>query len=192
MTAVPADPLDLARSWLPRNDDPARPQMTVATASASGMPDARTVLLSEFTDAGFCFHTDGRSRKVAEIAVNPQVALSILWPDGMRQLTIQGMAKPAPAAELARAYAARAPYLRQLAWLNTADFAQRELAERERLWSDFEAENPNETLTPPATWAGYLVVPSRLTFWEANPLTASRRTEYFRSPDGWTISFLAG
>lgn len=183
----PADPWDLLRAWLPANDDPVRPTMTLATATADGIPDARTVLLSEVDDEGFYFHTDSRSRKLAQIAENPRVALVIPLPEHRRQLTVQGEAREAGPDELARAYAGRSDYLRRLAWINTHEHAALPLAERLELWAGVVADEA------PATWTGRLVVPHRMTFWSGRDDAASRRVEYVRGPDGaWSVSVLAG
>lgn len=186
----PADPFDLLADWLPPNDDPARPVMTVATA-ADGIPDARTLLLSEWDREGLYFHTDSRSRKVGQLAANDRVALMLHFPDRLRQLTVQGVAEPAPVAELSRAFAARSPYLKQLAWQNTVEFAGLPLADRLSAWARFRDDHADGFGQPP-TWTGYLVRPSRLTFWFGNPDTASRRTEYLRTPEGWAVTLLAG
>lgn len=182
----PADPWDLLRVWLPANDDPVRPTMTLATATADGTPDGRTVLLSEYDDAGFYFHTDSRSRKLDQIAGNPRVALVIPFFEHRRQLTVQGVAEDVDPAELAWAYAHRSDYLRTLAWLNTPELAARPLPERIAEWAGHRA------VEPPDTWTGRLVRPTRLTFWVGRDDTASRRIEYTRSDGGWTASVLPG
>lgn len=186
----PADPFDLLAEWLPANDDPARPVMTVATA-ADGIPDARTLLLSEWDREGLSFHTDSRSRKVRQLATNPQVALMLHFPEKLRQLTVQGVAEPADSANLGRVFQARSPYLQQLAWQNTVEFAGLPLADRLSAWARFRDDHADGFGQPP-TWTGYLVRPSRLTFWVGNPDTASRRTEYLRTPEGWAVTLLAG
>jgi pyridoxamine 5'-phosphate oxidase len=182
----PADPWDLLRAWLPANDEPVRLTMTLATATADGVPDGRTVLLSEYDDAGFYFHTDSRSRKLDQISQNPQVALVIPFFERRRQLTVQGIAEDADPAELAWAYAHRSDYLRTLAWLNTPDLAALPLPERIDHWAGFRA------VEPPDTWTGRLVRPTRLTFWVGREDTASRRIEYARGDGGWTASVLPG
>ena len=184
------DPAELLAVWLPSNDDPVRPLMTLSTVSASGYPDARTVLLSEFDADGFYFHTDSRSRKVADVAGDPRVALTLIWPG--RQLVVQGDARRASPEERDWAYEHRSPYLRQLAWLNTVEFAQRPLAERLAAWAEFGSQHPDAALTPPSTWDGFVVRPVRLTFWQGNPDTASRRTEFRRADDAWTRTLLPG
>jgi len=194
----PADPWVLLTAWLPTNDDPDRPQVTVSTVNELGAPDARTVLLSEFDRTGFYFHTDANSRKASHIAANPHVAVTVLWPGFTRQLVIQGTAEVAPVDEIAAAYISRSPYLKQLAWLNSHEFAQHPLEERRATWAAFIDEHGPDldqlaaSLDQPASWIGYLVRPTRLTFWGSNPDAASRRTEYTLVDGQWTIGHLPG
>ncbi len=176
----------LLDEWLPSNSDIDRPQMILSTVSPAG-PDARTVLLTEFDDDGLYFHTDSRSRKVADIAANPAVALTFLWPNFTRQLVVQGVASVAPADEQTAAFARRSPYLKQLAWQNSPEFAQLDLGERVSEWAAFEV--PAEA---PPTWIGFVVRPTRLTFWQSNPDAASRRDEYTLVDDAWTLAHLPG
>lgn len=177
---------DLLVEWLPANDDPNRPRITLSTAE----PDARTLLLSEFDEQGFYFHTDSRSRKVAQLAADPRVALTFLWPDFTRQLVVLGTAEIAPPAEQEHAYRARSPYLKQLAWLNSLEFAQLPLEERRAQWAAF-TDDPDD-LEPPETWVGFLVRPHRLTFWQGDPEAASRRTEFTLVDGDWQRAYLAG
>jgi len=172
--------------WLPANDDPNRPRITLSTAA----PDARTVLLSEFDEHGFYFHTDSRSRKVQQLADDPRVALTFLWPDFTKQLVVVGDAELAPVEEQARVYRARSAYLKQLAWLNDQENAQLPVEERRERWASF-TDDP-DSLQPPDTWVGFLVRPHRLTFWEGDPLAASRRTEFALVDGDWEKSYLPG
>lgn len=194
LPVAPTDPWRLLTLWLPTNTDPDRPQIVLSTVDAAGAPDARTVLLSEFDENGFYFHTDSRSRKAAHIAANPAVAITVLWPGFTRQLVIQGRAEVAPAAEIASAYAARSPYLQQLARLNSKAFAELVLSERRSLWAAFAAEHAHTAPDQPASWTGFLVRPTRLTFWTSNSDAASHRLEYTRVDDaaGWSLGRLPG
>lgn len=187
----PDDPWQLLSEWLPSNDEPVRPTMTVATVTPDGRADARIQLLSEWDEQGFYLHTDSRSRKIGQFAANPGVALVLHFPERLRQLVVQGLAEPAPAHELRDAFRARSPYLQQLAWQNTVEFAGLPLADRLSAWARFRDDHADGFGQPP-TWTGYLVRPTRLTFWVGNPDTASRRTEYALTPEGWTVSLLAG
>lgn len=188
----PEDPWELLEQWLPDNEDPIRPVMTVITATADGIPDGRTQLLTEFNRDGFAFHADSRSRKFTQLDQNPHVALVLLFLEQKRQLTVQGIAEPVDDAELQWAYEHRSEYLQELAWLNTPEFAALPLQERLDRWAAVKAEHADGFTAPP-TWAGRRVRPTRLTFWSGRDDTASRRVEYTATSEGgWTVSILAG
>lgn len=188
---IPDEARSLLVDWLPANDDADRSQITLATVAADGGPDARTVLLTEFDDDGFYFHTDARSRKVAEIAAVPLVAITILWPGFTKQIVIRGTAEVASADEQAAAFARRSPYLKQLAWQNSAEFAQLSAQERREQWASFTAAHA-DGFTQPQSWIGFLVRPTQLTFWQSDAEAASRREEFRLDGHGWTHGYLAG
>ena len=192
----PSNPWQVVEEWLPGNDEPERPQMNLSTVSITGEPDARTVLLSEYDSQGFYFHTDALSRKAAAIVANPAVAITFLWPGFTRQLVVQGRAEVAPTAEISAAYRARSPFLQQLAWQNTFEFAQYRDDERRDRWAAFTAEHVDGDSTPvfpqPKTWIGFLVRPTRMTFWASGSDTPSRRVEYRATSGGWTVAYLPG
>jgi len=188
---LPDDAWELLADWLPGDDEPDRPQVTLSTVDADGGPDARTVLLSSVARDGLSFHTDAASRKAAQIAANPLVAVTVLWPGFTRQLVVRGVASTADPVDVAAAYRARSPYLQQLAWLNSHDFAALPLDERRARWAAFADEHP-DGFGQPAGWTGFVVRPTRVTAWESAPDTASRRREWTAGPDGWSLSHRAG
>ena len=192
----PSNPWQVVEEWLPGNDEPERPQMNLSTVSVTGEPDARTVLLSEYDSQGFYFHTDALSRKAAAIVANPAVALTFLWPGFTKQLVVQGRAAIAPADEISAAYRARSPFLQQLAWQNTFEFAQYPDDERRHRWAAFTAEHAIGSAQPvfpqPETWIGFLVRPTRMTFWGTGTDAPSRRVEYRATSGGWTVAYLPG
>jgi pyridoxamine 5'-phosphate oxidase len=190
--ALPGEAWALLTEWLPGNEDVDRPQITLGTLDEHGAPDLRTVLLTSFDERGFVVNTDSASRKVAQLAADDRVAIAVLWPGFTHQLTVQGRAVPLPPDELAAAYAARSPYLQQLAWQNTHAFAALPLEERRATWAAFATEHRDGFPVSP-TWTGYRIVPTRLTFWSSAPDTASSRVEFALGPDGaWTRSVLPG
>jgi pyridoxamine 5'-phosphate oxidase len=186
----PADPWVLARQWLPADEEPDRPRVTLATTGEDGYPDARTVLLSAFDETGFAFHTSASSRKVAELAASPRAAIVVLWPDGTRQLVVRGDVVPDGAEQLAAAWAARSAYLRQLAWCNTDELAGLDLAERRARWAASGAAHAGPGQAD--SWVGFRLRPRELTYWAAAPDTASRRLHYVRDAGGWRWSHRAG
>lgn len=193
MTTITGAPLALLHDWLPPNTQQERPQIQVATVDGDGRPDIRTVLLSSWDADGFAFHTDSASRKVAQLAANGAVALVVLWPGFSRQLVVRGAAEVQDRGVLDAAYAARSPYLRQLAWQNTTELAQKDAAARASAWQRFSTEHAVAELVPPDTWTGFVVRADRLTFWQSDPNGPSHRVEYRAAgAESWTEHHLAG
>ncbi|WP_084130570.1 pyridoxal 5'-phosphate synthase [Demequina sp. NBRC 110055] len=188
LDGVAAGPMEMAAQWLPGGPNPC--VMTLSTLD-EGTPDSRTVVLSLIDAEGFHFHTDAASRKVTHIAADPHVALTILLAEQSRQVVVQGTAAQVTSDEAAQAYADRSPYLKQLAWLNTHEFAMLPEDERQERWAAFAAEHGDD-LTPAPGWIGFRVTPTRVSFWSGAPDTASRRLEYRRGPGGWETSLRAG
>ncbi|RFA08683.1 hypothetical protein B7R54_05165 [Subtercola boreus] len=179
--------------WLPGNDEPIRPLVALSTIGLDGYPDVRHVLLSEWSEEGFSFHTDSRSRKIAELTATPRASFTVAWPELGRQLTVTGDTEPADDVSNARVYAHRAPYLQVLAHLNDPAFSQLALDDRLTRWADFTTAHRPGTLTPPETWAGILLRPRRVTLWHGRPDTASQRTEYSLEKGGtWSTVILPG
>lgn len=67
---------------------------TLATVRADGTPSARTVVLrgADRTAACLRFHTDGRSRKLEEVAAEPRSVLHFYDPAAKIQLRVEGTA----------------------------------------------------------------------------------------------------
>jgi pyridoxamine 5'-phosphate oxidase len=192
VTRLGGDALALLTAWLPSNDEPDRPQAQLATVDEAGRPDLRTLLLSAWDEDGFLVHTDAASRKAAQLAAHPAVALAVVWPAFSRQLVVRGHAEPADRAAVEDGYRRRSPYLKQLAWQNTAELARRPREERVRRWRAFRDDQDPATLAPPPTWIGFRIRPDRLTFWESDPDGPSHRVEYTAQGDGWTVTHLPG
>ena len=67
--------------------------MNVASATKSGIPSSRMVLLKAYSEEGFIFYTNYTSRKSGEILDNPIVALNFFWDALERQIRIEGEIK---------------------------------------------------------------------------------------------------
>ena len=64
--------------------------MTISTATASGIPSARTVLFKQVDATGFVFFTNYTSRKSKELLENPNAALVFYWKELHKQVRIVG------------------------------------------------------------------------------------------------------
>src|SRR5258706_10913679 len=116
---VAADPIWRFARWLKAAQDANLPEptaMTLATASAAGVPAARMVLLKDFDERGFVFYTNMESDKGRDLAENPRAALVFYWAPLERQVRGTGDVGAVPAAESDTYFASRSRDARLGAW----------------------------------------------------------------------------
>jgi pyridoxamine 5'-phosphate oxidase len=166
--------------------------MTLATATADGMPAARVVLLRGVDQRGFVFFTNYQSRKGRELAANPRAALVFYWPELQRQVRIEGMVDKVAAGE-SDAYFQSRPHGHQLgAWASAQSetIAGREIFD-ERL-RELQRQFPLGEVPRPEYWGGYRVVPQLYEFWQGRENRLHDRLCYRRQETGgWSIERLA-
>lgn len=189
-----ADPLEQAQAWVDEAiaaELPLPNAMTLATASADGRPSSRTVLLKEIDAQGLIFFTHYDSRKGAEIAANPAVAVTLFWQPFSRQITVTGHAERIDA-QTSREYFASRPRGSQLSAAvspQSRPMNRTELIERiVRL----EEELGGGEVPMPEQWGGYRIRPDEIQFWHGRPDRLHDRFRY--TPDdagGWRIERLA-
>jgi pyridoxamine 5'-phosphate oxidase len=195
---VSHDPLVEFARWFAEAQDAQVPEpnaMTLATASAEGAPSARIVLLKAFDERGFVFFTDYRSRKGAELEVNPRAALVFWWHELERQVRITGTVSRTSREDSDRYYRSRPLGSRLGAW---ASHQSRVIAGRGALESDLqevERRFGEGDVPLPSHWGGYRVDPEVIEFWQGRESRLHDRIRYSRDgrPDerGWRIERLS-
>lgn len=191
---VSDDPIEQFAIWF-RNalssDLPDANAMTLATASADGIPSARTILLKGFDQAGFRFYTNYTSKKGQELTANPHAALCFFWPELERQVRIEGEVEKISRKE-SGAYFEKRPRLSQLgAW---ASPQSSEVESREALEQNFEEMKQHfkgQDIPLPDFWGGFLLRPISIEFWQGRPGRLHDRIVYKRKKDDWLISRLS-
>jgi len=137
--------------------------MTLATATASGIPSARMVLLKDFSESeGFTFFTNYEGRKARELEENPNAALVLYWPELHRSVRIEGTVK-----KVTREVSEDYFYSRSKAsQVGSAVSAQsRIVPSRKYLWDANEDMLKEETVAMP-NWGGFAVTPNWIEFWQ--------------------------
>ncbi|HWF71867.1 MAG TPA: pyridoxamine 5'-phosphate oxidase [Solirubrobacteraceae bacterium] len=163
----------------------------VATASPEGLPSVRMVLVKQYDERGFVFHTSYESRKGRELAANPRAALLFYWATLGRQVRIEGPVErtaPAETAVYVRTRA-RASQLSALASPQSEPIESREELERRvaELAARYEAGDP----PLPEVWGGFRIRPESYEFWQNREDRLHDRLRYTRGEDGgWEVSRL--
>jgi pyridoxamine 5'-phosphate oxidase len=166
--------------------------MTLATASADGVPAARIVLLKGYDEQGFVFFTNYESFKGMQLAENPRACLVFFWKELERQVRITGLVEKVSAEESDAYFNSRPEGSRIGAWVSPQSqvIAGREwLEEREKKYiKDFS----EQSLKRPAHWGGYRVKPISIEFWQGRSNRLHDRIQYTLQGDNtWTIERLA-
>lgn len=166
--------------------------VTLATASADGLPTARTVLLKGFDERGFVFYTNYNSQKAAQLEENPRATLLFFWKELERQVRITGLVEKTSAEESDAYYHSRPEGSRLGAWASPQSSTIESREWLENKVSEMEKTFTNGNLNRPPHWGGYRVKPVIVEFWQGRPSRLHDRIQYSIQTGGnWKIERLA-
>ncbi len=164
--------------------------MTLATASADGIPSARIVLLKGFSEEGFVFFTNYNSYKGKQLAENPKACLVFFWKELERQVRITGIIKKVSSAESDEYFYSR-PLGSQLGAIvspQSSIIESREWLEEKYARLEKEIRHAER----PIHWGGYILSPVLIEFWQGRPSRLHDRFEYsLQENGGWKAERLA-
>lgn len=191
--SVDPDPLVQVQAWL---DDAFGAELddasaaTLATVDASGVPDARVVLLRGVDERGVWWFTNRRSAKGEQLAASPSAAIVLHWQALERQVRLRGRVELLPDVESDAYFAARPRGAQLGAWASEQSAPVADRAELDRRADEVEARFAGREVPRPEHWGGYLLRPDVVELWQGRAARLHDRLRYLRSDDGWEITRL--
>jgi pyridoxamine 5'-phosphate oxidase len=191
---VARDPIAQFGEWYERAlavEKPLPHAVALATATRSGRPCARMVLLKGFDARGFVFFTNYRSRKGQELARNGRGTLLFYWGSLGRQVRIEGRVTKVGRRESDDYFATRPRGSQLSAWASPQSETMPHRGTLEQRVSDVARRYPDQVPRPPY-WGGYRLTPEAIEFWQGREDRLHDRILYCRTRGGrWKIERLA-
>ena len=178
--------------WLAEAQDLVEPNAVVlATASAEGVPSARTVLLKDVDARGFVVFTNLTSRKGREATGNPRASLVFPWVELERQVCVTGLVEVV-AREETEAYFRSRPRGSQIgAWVSRQSSVVPSRDVLEARQAELEQRFAAADVPVPGFWSGLRVVPDAVEFWQGRPSRLHDRLRYRAVDGGWLVERLS-
>ena len=165
--------------------------MNVASATKSGIPSSRMVLLKAYSEEGFIFYTNYTSRKSGEILDNPIVALNFFWDALERQIRIEGEIKKVEK-EVSDAYFNSRSRLSQLgAHASNQSQVIENYEELTTKLNSFDEKYKDTDIPRPDHWGGFIVIPSSIEFWQGHDGRLHDRLKFEKENNNWVLKRLS-
>ena len=166
--------------------------MALATASLSGIPSARMVLLKGVDARGFVFFTNYESQKGRDLQENPEAALVFYWGKLGRQVRISGHVARVTAAESDAYFRSRPLESRLSAAASPQSAVIASRTDLEARVTELRTRYADNEVPRPDFWGGYRLMPRSIEFWMHRENRLHDRLRYTRHPGaGWRLERLA-
>jgi pyridoxamine 5'-phosphate oxidase len=165
----------------------------LATASKTGQPSVRTVLLRDYSERGFVFFTNYNSQKGKDIDDNPKASILFFWPKLMRQLKLEGILEKISPLESEKYFYTRPIGNQIAAWVSPQSVEVESKADLEKKYREFEQKFIGKKIPYPEFWGGYCLKPNLYEFWQGQASRLHDRIQYRfdNTENNWKIIRLA-
>ena len=190
------DPFSLFEKWFDEakkkeiNDPNA---LALGTASKTGIPSVRMVLLKGFDKNGFVFYTNLNSQKGNELKENPNASMCFHWKSLLRQIRISGTLNLVDDKIADDYYNSRGYESRIGAWASKQSSVLKSRDDLYKSLEKFKKKYNNKDKVPrPDYWSGWNLKPSSIEFWLDGDNRIHERLKYTLGKDNnWIKNLLS-
>ena len=162
--------------------------MALATATKSGKPSVRMVLLKSYDKNGFTFFTNYQSKKGRELLENPYASLCFYWPNLHHQVRIEGTVQKVNPSVSQTYFSSRPIGSQRAAIASKQSRPIHSYQALEKLFVDILTHT--EKLQCPEEWGGFILKPTAMEFWSGMPNRLHHRIRYTKKGSRWTTQTL--
>ena len=188
------DPFAIIRSWMEAAEDSELNDpnaIALATVDATGMPNARMVLLKDVEADAFVFYTNYGSSKGQELDASGKAAFVMHWKSLRRQVRARGVISREDGPQADAYFASRGLQSRLGAWSSDQS---KPLSSREALMLKVAKTAASKGTNPPRPpfWGGFRLVPTEIEFWADGAHRLHDRFRWTRGSqaENWQITRL--
>ncbi len=190
---LPKEPIKLFQIWfeeLCKSNSVLEPNaMTLSTVGNENKPRNRVVLLKKFSEKGFVFYTNYKSKKGIDIKNNPNVSVSFFWPSFERQVIIEGICSKITNKESDKYFYSR-PIDSQIGAIISDQSS--EIPNRDYIENKFDSfKSDNTEILRPLNWGGYIINPISIEFWQGRKNRLHDRILYYKNDNSWLFKRLS-
>ena len=165
--------------------------MTVSTVDDEQRPTSRVVLLKKFTDEGFFFYTNYKSKKGKDISKNKNVALNFWWRELQVQIRINGSISKASRSESEEYFNSRPKGSRISAIVSEQSKEIESFESFQKKVQDAIETLEEEEIKLPDHCGMYKIIPQQIEIWKEGEFRRHERTLFKLEGKKWVKSYLS-